>query len=64
MSLDSERFYIPEDPFWEYKASFWQHGCGLFQWHLSPDNVDICCSASEFDKISWPNIVRQKVSGG
>lgn len=63
MKSEIDRFYIPDEPFLEHKGSFWQHSCGLFQWHVSGYNVDLYCASLEIDKISWPNIAGRIMPG-
>lgn len=64
MNSDIDRFYTPDGPFIKHGTNFWQHGCGIFQWHLSEHNVNLCCPTAEFNKITWPNVARYKSSKG
>jgi hypothetical protein len=52
--LNIEDFYLTEIRPTNDGLKSWQHMCGLFQWHISVQNVSLCCPKMDLDKIAWP----------
>ncbi len=64
MNSGIDKFYHSENLSSDSRLSFWQHKCGLFQWHISGDNVSLSCADPKLEKITWPNLYREKKTGG
>lgn len=59
MNSEIEKFYRTENLPSSNELDFWQHRCGLFNWHISGENVSMCCTDPELKKISWPDVDRE-----
>ena len=61
--IDSEinRFYNIDFPLSVENMESWQHMCGLFKWHISGRNVNMCCAENNIEKIAWPE---ERVNAG
>jgi len=64
MISNIEQFYFSKNSLPDHKKNYWQHKCGLFQWHLSENNVNLCCEDMGFREITWPHINKENPSGG
>jgi hypothetical protein len=64
MNSNIEEFYSAGKSPRIEKRDFWQHKCGLFQWPVSGSNVSLCCTIPELNKIVWPKIHSEEISGG
>ena len=64
MNREIEKLYKSLNSYPDNKGDYWQHKCGLFQWHISGSNVSLSCPDPELEKITWPNIHKRQKPGG
>lgn len=64
MNSEIEKFYRSGKLSSNIESVFWQHRCGLFNWHISGGNVSMCCGDPELRKITWPDINKKDKPGG